>query len=235
MLLLLSITTVMLVTPVGAQQGVSIKSYLLLSVQPNPVGLHQTVYINAFMSVPPITASDPYGDMYTDITVKIMKPDGTTATLGPFMSDATGGTWAEYTTDQVGEYSFQAFYPGQILTGNNTRVPGPGGNLNMVGSQVLPSESEIVKLAVQADPIKPIYETPPLPTEYWSRPIYATNYEWAQLGGSWFGLRAASFANTGRYDATGNFNPYTRAPNTAHIIWTKPTQFGGLVGQPIAA
>jgi hypothetical protein len=25
------------------------------------------------------------------------------------------------------------------------------------------------------------------------------------------------------YDATGNFNPYSKAPNTAHIAWVKPT------------
>lgn len=235
MTLMLSIPTTMFVIPAGAQAGVQIKTYMLLSVQPSPVGVGQTVYVNAFMSVPPITASGPYGDMYTDITVKLTKPDGTTTTLGPFMSDATGGTWAQYTVDQIGEYTFQAFYPGQILTGNNTRVPGPGGNLNMVGSQMLPSESEIVKLVVQKDPVQPNYKSPPLPTEYWSRPVYSLNFEWAQLGGSWFGLRAAAFANTGVYDATGNFNPYSKAPNSAHIIWTKPTQFGGLVGQPINA
>jgi outer membrane protein assembly factor BamB len=26
------------------------------------------------------------------------------------------------------------------------------------------------------------------------------------------------------------FNPYTEAPNTAHVVWTKPIAFGGLVG-----
>jgi hypothetical protein len=91
-----------------------------------------------------------------------------------------------------------------------------------------------MKLIVQAEPI-PTYASPPLPTEYWSRPIYATNYAWAQLGGNWFGLAPAIFATTGSYDATGNFDPYTTAPDTAHIMWTKPTHFGGQVGQPIDA
>jgi hypothetical protein len=35
------------------------------------------------------------------------------------------------------------------------------------------------------------------------------------------------------HDPTGNFNPYSQAPNTAHIAWTKPTAFGGQVGGPI--
>ena len=43
----------------------------------------------------------------------------------------------------------------------------------------------------------------------------------------------ASFATTGVYDATGNFNPYSPAPTTAHIMWTKPTTFGGQPGGPI--
>ena len=32
------------------------------------------------------------------------------------------------------------------------------------------------------------------------------------------------------YNDTGNYNPYTTAPNTAHILWTKPEAFGGTIG-----
>ena len=35
------------------------------------------------------------------------------------------------------------------------------------------------------------------------------------------------------YDAQGNFNAYSQAPNTAHIVWTKPTALGGQAGEPI--
>ena len=85
------------------------------------------------------------------------------------------------------------------------------------------------KRAIQGIPLVP------LPTEYWSRPIYATNYQWAKLGGNWWGLGKPSFTDTGGYDAQGNnFNPYTLAPNSAHIMWVKPTAFGGQVGLPIS-
>ena len=30
------------------------------------------------------------------------------------------------------------------------------------------------------------------------------------------------------------FNPYTQAPNSAHIMWVKPTAFGGQVGLPVS-
>ena len=32
------------------------------------------------------------------------------------------------------------------------------------------------------------------------------------------------------YNDSGNYNPYTTAPTTAHILWTKPEAFGGIVG-----
>ena len=30
--------------------------------------------------------------------------------------------------------------------------------------------------------------------------------------------------------ADNNYNPYTTAPTTAHILWTKPEAFGGIIG-----
>ncbi len=40
----------------------------------------------------------------------------------------------------------------------------------------------------------------------------------------------STFASSGMYDASGNYNPYTSAPNSAHILWTKPVAFGGTIG-----
>ena len=35
-------------------------------------------------------------------------------------------------------------------------------------------------------------------------------------------LGPSAFADTGMYDGIRNYNPYTIAPNSAHILWTKP-------------
>ena len=32
------------------------------------------------------------------------------------------------------------------------------------------------------------------------------------------------------YNTTTNFNPYTTAPLTSHIMWTRPVAFGGVIG-----
>ncbi len=203
-----------------AAQALEIPTFLLLNVAPNPIGVGQKAQVNAFLSKPPLTAGlGGTGDMYKDITIEVVRPGGNKDILGPFTSDATGGVWASYVPGVAGEYKFKAFYPGQTIS---------------TGDVYKPSESVTVTLVVQEEPI-PEYSSPPLPTEYWSRPIHATNYAWAELGGSWFGLRAAVFATTGMYDAVGNFQPYSTAPNTGHIVWTKPTHFGGQVGGPITA
>ena len=198
-----------------------VQTFMLISVAPNPVGVGQIVFINPFLSKPPVSGGmGGDGSTFEGLTVEVTKPDGTKQTLGPYKTDETGGAWDTYIPANVGTYSFQAFYPGgQTLYGFG------------VPYDYLGSESEIVELTVQEEPIKE-YSSPPLPTEYWSRPIYSTNYGWAQLGGHWFGLAAPAFASTGQYDATGNLNAYSPAPNTGHILWTKPTAFGGQVGAP---
>jgi hypothetical protein len=239
--LILTMTALMVVIPAGAQieeemqvgieEGTEIPTFLQLSVAPNPVGKGQTLFINTFMTKPTLTAEDGGGgDRYEPIIITMVKPAGNTYEFPPLTADPTGGAWTQWSPDQVGEYTFQAVYPGQHI--ERTTYP-LFGSPTFYNFTYLASTSEIVTVTVQEDPVEWIYSSPGLPEEYWTRPIYATNWAWGQLGGSWFGLAAPAFATTGGYDATGNFNPYTKAPNTAHIMWSKSTHFGGQPGLPI--
>jgi hypothetical protein len=209
-----------------------LKTFAFVNAAPSPVGVGQIVYINGFLSNPPPTASmGGSGDVYEDITIEITYPDETKDTWGPYYSDPTGGIWTSFTPSEVGTYTFQLFYPGQVLTGSNSHY-GPGAvprAPDYWDDIMLPSSSEIMELVVQEEPIDEV-SIQPLPTEYWSRPIYSTNYAWAELGANWYGLSAGSFMTTGGYDAYGNVQPDGTAPDTAHILWNKPTGFGGQVG-----
>ena len=98
-----------------------------------------------------------------------------------------------------------------------------------IGDYFQPSTSEVAYLLVQQDAIPTIPQNP-LPTSYWDRPVQSGNGYWSTITGNWLGLGLHSFANTGKYNLTGDYNPYTQAPKAAHIIWTKPVAFGGLVG-----
>ena len=202
-----------------------IDTYAYCNVAPNPAGLGQTVTVGMWVQIPPPTAAGTNGDRWHGFELTITDPDGTVKTLGPFTSDATGGTYTTFTPDKLGNYTFVVYYPGETLMGENRANQ----NNAYIGDYFKPSTSPKAYLTVQEEPI-PSLPMVPLPTSYWTRPIQAGNYLWSTLSGNWLGLGAHSFAATGRYNATGDYNPYSEAPKAAHIMWTKPVAFGGLMG-----
>ena len=223
--LMLSMTASMILLPTDQAHTPpwQIPTYAFINVAPNPAGIGQTVTIGMWLQIPPPTAVAATGDRWHNFKVTVTHPDGTTETLGPFTSDDTGGTYTLYTPTPLGNYSFVFSYPGETLLGAN------GGFGPYIGDYFQPSTSPTVRLTVQQDAIPPI-PTNPLPTQYWTRPVQAGNGVWSTITGNWLGFGAHSFANTGRYNITSNYNPYSDAPKAPHIIWTKPVAFGGLVG-----
>ncbi len=208
-----------------------IPTYSFCSVSPNPIGVGQSINVNFWVNEPPPTASAQYGDRYHNMTVVVTHPDGTTETLGPFSSDATGGSHTTYTPSVVGNYSFQFVFGGDTITDENPSTPitNPSQHSSSYLDYFMPSKSNVFSLTVQQSPISYAAVTP-LPSNYWTRPIYGENNNWYSIAGNWLGLAASTFAATGMYNATGNYNPYTTAPNSAHILWTKPEAFGGIIG-----
>ena len=209
----------------------NIPTWAYISVQPNPVGLGQAAYVNFWIDKAPPTAATVYGDRWQNYTVKVTHPDGTTETLGPFASDDTGGAHTTYTPSVLGNYTFQFSFSGQTLAGSNPPPAGYSAAIQtLIGDYYQPSMSSVVTLTVQSAPI-PSQSTAPLPTGYWQRPIYGENLNWYSISGNWLGLAAVGFTMvTGEYNYTGNYNPYTTAPASAHILWTQPLAAGGLIG-----
>ncbi|MGA2681468.1 MAG: hypothetical protein ABSF44_06675 [Candidatus Bathyarchaeia archaeon] len=193
----------------------SIPTWMEIQVSPNPVGVGQPIYMQAFLDKPTPTAGvGGVGDLYHGLAINITAPDGTVTHMGPYTADVTGGIPSlEFTPTKIGNYSFQAFYPGQIIMTAGAYF----------GDLMEPASSSVVVVTVQQTPISTI-QSSPLPTAYWDFPIEATNYGWSVLAGDWLGGST--------YDATSNFNPYTTAPTTAHIMWTKQTSEGGQPGGP---
>ena len=225
LLIVLTIPLMIQVSQLQPAQAVNLNVpvYLKVYAEPNPVGIGQPVYISMFMTkpIPNTRLSDGTSQVYTGLSINMIKPDGTNQTFGPYKADTTGGVGGiSFTPEAAGNYTVQAFYAGQNIT---------------TGEHIMATQSDPDTFTVQEEAI-PGFVVNPLPTEYWSRPIYATNYAWGVLGGNWWGLWAPSFTSTGGYDGSGNnFNPYSEAPNSAHIMWTKPTAFGGQVGLPVSS
>ena len=189
------------------------KTFAYIGATPNPVGVGQETLLHVGITQQLQRATHGW----EGLTVTVKRPDGKTETLGPFRTDATGGTGYVYVPDQVGNYTLQTHFPQQVTTEDKQAGGTP------VGTVMLASDSDILTLVVLEEPIEyhPGY---PLPTEYWTRPIDSQLREWASISGNWlWGDRQLP-----NNFVTGNDD----APETAHILWAKPLTTGGLVGEP---
>ena len=195
-------------------QPIDIPTYAYVNVSPDPCGVGQTVTVNYWLAVPLVDIEDA-----VNITILVTNPAGTTTTLGPFTSDLTGGFYTLYTPTTTGNYTFQMIYGGQTAI-----------NPPFTGDIYESSKSAVETLIVTTTPATS-YPNTPLPTSWWQTPVNAENVQnWASITGAWLGYYPNTFANTGGYNDTGNYNPYTTAPATAHILWTKPFCVGGVAG-----
>jgi hypothetical protein len=133
-LVLLLAVSMIIATTSQTAKAMDIPTYLKIHVEPDPIGVGQTVYISAFMTKPTATAGmGSTGDMYKGITIKITAPDGAVTTLGPYASDATGGIGGlSFTPDKLGNYTLKAYYPGQNLTQSVGFFGGPGQDYSYV-------------------------------------------------------------------------------------------------------
>jgi outer membrane protein assembly factor BamB len=213
----------------GHTPSFSIPSWTYISAFPNPIGVNQPMSFFVWLSNVPPTGSGEFGDRF-QFTVDVKAPDGTTTTLGPYTSDPVGTIFASFTPTQVGTYTFQAKFPGITLTGGTNNPKGAFNefsptsltNNDYINDTYAPSQSSVVSVTVQSQAIAaaPAY---PRPTEYWTTPVSQAgqNANWEYIMGDWLA--------TG-----GNTNDYTVAPQSAHIMWTKPISFGGVGGLPSA-
>ena len=177
------------------------------------------------LNFPPPTAQGAYGDLWHGFELEITKPDGTLQTLGPYTSDAVGFAWTIYNPDQIGTYKIQFKFPGETLAGDNPHPTSTVGQ-EYIGVYFEPCQSDVIELSVQEDPVQPAADVP-LPTGYWERPISAEFRTWGSIAGSYL------IPPKHRWALKPVMN--TLGPNTGHILWARPINFGGLVGGDDAA
>jgi hypothetical protein len=199
-----------------------IKSYAYVSAAPNPVGVGQTVYVYMWVDLPftgALVTNDIRRHGYTLTTTL---PDGTTTTqTWAVVQDTTGVQSYSFTPTTVGNYTLTFDYPGQVHTWND---------VNYQNDTYLPAQA-VVRLSVQQDAVPPVLQSAALPTEYWNRPINGANSDWFSIASNWLngpyirsGATSTGGAGYGRYQKDGS------GPETSHVMWTKPIQYGGVVG-----
>jgi len=192
-------------------------SYAYLSVAPNPAGVGQTVAVCMWVDCPLPSAAIENDIRRHDYTLTITAPNGAVETeTWPVISDTTGVQFFRYTPTQVGNYTFFFSYPQQTYTWNNTYL-----------GDIFLASNRTQALTVQEEPVPLTIDSFPLPTEYWTRPIEGQNNYWFTIASNWLGapyVQGAGMAYIGGQQLDGS------APTSAHIMWTKVLDFGGVVG-----
>lgn len=178
-----------------------------LFFEPNPIGVNQYLTVEAWVSPRPQTAADYYYKYMFTFTA----PDGTIDTVGPLRSEHPGTIWFYYQPKQIGAYTVKFSWDG-----SDTPI-GPSGARGPC-SVTLP-------LTVQQQPIQS-WPAAPLPTDGWNWPVNPENREWASITGPWYGR--------GYNGSNANFNPYSQAPASSHILWMLPpvSGLGGMESAP---
>lgn len=218
LILLLGISITLATLPITmAQWGpppevptLTVQSYAYIGATPNPVPVNQETLLHIGIT----QERQNVAQGWEGLTVSVIDPEGIETTLGPYRTDATGGTGDIFRPTKIGTYKLQTHFPAQW--GNWTGDWTGQGAANIWW---LASESEVLDLVVN-DEEQMYWPVTPLPTGYWSRPVDAQLREWSEISGNWLGVPWEGIMNA----------PYNDGPETAHILWAKPITSGGLAG-----
>ena len=227
----------------------NLPTYAYISAAPSPTGVNQRVLIIMWLTnefSPDSTLANDY--RFHNYELTITAPNGTKySTTFSTVTDPTSDQDYYFTPTSVGTWILNFTFPGQPFN----EYPHDVTYINplflipeaepFVNDTYLPSSAQ-TDLTVQSAAV-PAYPTTPLPTAYWTRPIYGINSNWYTVSSNWLGSGApvescvgsgdiASYGSNGLFTgASLNRNPGDAVGSlTSHIMWTKPLDQGGIVG-----
>jgi hypothetical protein len=236
------VASTMLVPASAHDPGWQIPTQAYIIAAPDPVGVGQTVHIYMWLTAVFGAAGGTTASVGTNAStasaallgnnyrfhnykLTITAPDGTNSTQTfDTISDTTSSQFVQYTPTQTGTYTFTFNFPGQAYA-QYSHYEG-----SVLVNDTYLASSASSTLTVQESPIPAAINSYPLPQAYWSHPIYGENTDWWTISSNWLGSGAGP---TQGYGATGNAALYHSdnvGPLTSHVMWTKPLQFGGVVG-----
>ncbi len=222
--------------PAGVTPDITVETDAHLSFRPNPIGVNQPLLMNFWVS-PNLGGFQHLNDYVITLT----KPDGTVVTLESYPPASDSTDWEEYKVDKIGTWTVKFdFLGGYFPAGNYTyyigTVVGMGTVINCQQSvYYTPCSDGPYDLVVQEQQVESWPESS-LPTDYWSFPISPENREWWSIGG-WYpatgvvGQAGNNWpADTNTYMSNYGYTPYTTAPESAHILWSRQGVTGGIAG-----
>lgn len=220
--LVLSMVLAISVSSCNAQAITIYRPYLYVTVGPKVVGVNQYVLIIGFTAEIPPDIGEQEGRIpgftragWDNIRIDVIRPDGRNDTITIRRTDPVGAFWATYTPTIIGTYAIQAYFPGQWK------------NTTTLRRYYRPDVSNVAYFTVQETPIQE-YQEPPLPVDYWTRPIYAANRMWYQIASHWLSGTFQVWPPGASGGVTTRFC-YGKGPESPHILWTRPYWAGGIM------
>ena len=174
-------STVLMTTASAHTPSWQLVTNAYITAAPNPIGVGQTTLI--YMWLNRVFDSALMGNDYRfhNYKLDITAPNGqVTEKVFPNVSDSTSNQGYSFTPDQVGTYTLSFTFPG-----NNINDFSHSPTSLYVNDTYLPSNATTT-LTVQQQPLSNLPYAP-LPTEYWSRPIYGENPNWWSIASNWLG------------------------------------------------
>ncbi len=184
----------------------NIPTYAYIVAAPNPIGVGQTIDVYMWLDAGirsgwRINCRSP-GNGYTasaallsnnyrfQITIyTITAPAGasTTTTFATICRSNIRSVLCLYSS-QVGTYTITFNYPGQVYGAKDALYPNGDGYQGspLYGDYYLPSNASTT-LTVQSTPIPAATGSSPLPTAFWTRPIFGENTNWFTISSNWLG------------------------------------------------
>ena len=185
-------------------------TFAYIHVSPNPIGVGQDAFVVVWIDKTMAGVAVTNNYRFQNYSVIVTKPDNTTERLmwdpdgnEPYIvSDPTSSAYTKFTPAETGTYNFLFLFPEQSRSQYHYFA-----------------SNASTTLTVQEEPLPAAFDSYPLPTEYWTRPIEEQNTWWYQISSSWY--NSVRDRNYG-----GNLNvrvqPDGVAPGSAHIMWAAP-------------
>lgn len=215
--LLLTLSTLLALSPTANAHDPpwKIPTTAYMNIAPDPVGVGQTVFVVVWLDRTPSGTAVTNDLRFKNYQLTITKPDGSTDHFTwDIVTDTTSSAFTTYTPDQIGNYTFRFDFPGQVFVWSGAYQ-----------NDTFNPSSRTLTLTVQQESVARPTTSYPLPTEYWTRPIEGQNTDWWVVASNWLGSGSPNLSGLLRKIQADGI-----APNSAHIMWTKPIQDGGVLG-----
>ncbi len=194
----------------------NIPSYAYLIPAPDPVGIGQKVAIVMWVDTPLPSASVTNDIRRTGYKLTITAPNGATETkTWNIVDDTTSIQYYSYVPNQIGTYKLFFEYAGQTYTWSG----------QYQNDYFMPTTKNAT-FTVQEEQLPDPISSYPLPAEYWTRPIEGQNTDWWKVSSNWLGSPYIE----GGSGVAGAIQPNGAGPSSAHIMWSRAIQDGGVVG-----